>query len=86
MDRPYGECRLKYISVDFVKIEGSFIRHMVTDQRDRVMVEHIHSMARRFGIITLAEFVEDAETLDLLREMEIPLAQGFHLGTPKDLR
>jgi diguanylate cyclase (GGDEF)-like protein len=77
---------LKYISVDYVKIEGSFIRHMVTDERDRVMVEHIHSMARRFGMVTVAEFVEDAETLDRLREMGINHAQGFYLGQPCDMR
>ncbi len=77
---------LKYISVDYVKIEGSFIRNMVSDERDRIMVEHIHSMAQRFGMITVAEFVEDAATLDLLREMGIDRAQGFHLGMPSDMR
>ncbi|CAA7621462.1 bifunctional diguanylate cyclase/phosphodiesterase [Magnetospirillum sp. UT-4] len=73
---------LKYITVDYVKIEGSFIRHMVTDERDRIMVEHIHSMARRFGLVTVAEFVEDSETMDLLKAMGIDLAQGYHLGLP----
>ena len=77
---------LKYIAVDYVKIEGSFIRHMVTDERDRIMVEHIHAMARRFGMVTVAEFVEDAATLALLKEMGIDRAQGFHLGMPKDMR
>jgi diguanylate cyclase (GGDEF)-like protein len=74
---------LKYITVDYVKIEGSFIRQVVTDERDRIMVEHIHSMARRFGMITIAEFVEDEDTLDLLREMGINLCQGYHVGMPK---
>ncbi|OAN49924.1 signal transduction protein [Paramagnetospirillum marisnigri] len=74
---------LKYITVDYVKIEGSFIRQIVTDERDRIMVEHVHSMARRFGMITIAEFVEDEETMDLLREMGINLCQGFHISTPK---
>lgn len=74
---------LKYITVDFVKIEGSFIRQIVTDQRDRIMVEHVHSMARRFGMVTIAEFVEDEETLTLLRQMGINLCQGYHVGMPK---
>jgi diguanylate cyclase (GGDEF)-like protein len=74
---------LKYITVDYVKIEGSFIRQVVTDTRDRIMVEHIHSMARRFGMVTIAEFVEDQPTLELLREMGINLCQGFHVALPK---
>ncbi|MBI3443796.1 MAG: EAL domain-containing protein [Magnetospirillum sp.] len=76
---------LKYITVDYVKIEGSFIRHVVTDDRDRIMVEHIHSMARRFGMITIAEFVEDENTMVLLRKMGINLCQGFHIGMPKPI-
>ncbi len=74
---------LKYITVDYVKIEGSFVRQVVTDERDRIMVEHIHSMAHRFGMITIAEFVEDEETLDLLRQIGIDLCQGYHVGMPK---
>ncbi|WP_096704086.1 EAL domain-containing protein [Magnetospirillum sp. 15-1] len=76
---------LKYITVDYVKIEGSFIRHVVTDDRDRIMVEHIHSMARRFGMITIAEFVEDEATMVLLRKMGINLCQGFHIAVPKPI-
>lgn len=73
---------LKYLTVDYVKIEGSFVRHIVNDPRDRIMVEHIHSMAKEFGLETIAEFVEDAETVDLLKGMGIDYAQGFHLGRP----
>lgn len=77
---------LKYITVDYVKIEGSFVRNVVTDEKDRIMVEHIHSMARRFGMVTIAEFVEDENTLVLLRKMGINLCQGFHIGMPKPVR
>ncbi|MDV7338209.1 EAL domain-containing protein [Terasakiella sp. A23] len=73
---------LKYFTIDFVKIEGSFIRHMATDMKDKIMVEHIHSMASEFGLRTIAEFVEDEETEALLREIGIDLAQGFHYGRP----
>jgi diguanylate cyclase (GGDEF)-like protein len=75
---------LKYLTVDYVKIEGSFVRHMATDQRDRVMVHHIHSMAHEFGLKTIAEFVEDEETSRLLVEMGIDYAQGYHLGRPAE--
>jgi len=73
---------LKYITVDYVKIEGSFVRHVASDHRDRIMVEHIHSMAHRFGMVTIAEFVEDAPTQALLHAMGIDLCQGFHVGRP----
>jgi diguanylate cyclase (GGDEF)-like protein len=73
---------LKYLTVDYVKIEGSFVRHMASDQRDQVMVHHIHSMAHEFGLKTIAEFVEDEETSRLLVEMGVDFAQGYHLGRP----
>jgi EAL domain-containing protein (putative c-di-GMP-specific phosphodiesterase class I) len=73
---------LKYINVDYVKIEGSFIRHVASDARDRIMVEHIHSMAHRFGMITIAEFVEDQPTQALLQTLGIDLCQGYHVGRP----
>jgi len=73
---------LKYLTVDYVKIEGSFVRHMTMDSRDRVMVEHIHTMAQQFGLRTVAEFVEDEETDRLLREMGIDFGQGYHYGRP----
>jgi diguanylate cyclase (GGDEF)-like protein len=76
---------LKYFTIDFVKIEGSFVRHMATDAKDRIMVEHIHSMAEKFGLRTIAEFVEDEETVQLLCDIGINFAQGFHYGMPQDL-
>ena len=76
---------LKYFTIDFVKIEGSFVRHMATDAKDRIMVEHIHSMAEKFGLRTIAEFVEDEATVQLLCDIGINFAQGFHYGMPQDL-
>ncbi|EKV27009.1 putative signal transduction protein [Caenispirillum salinarum AK4] len=73
---------LKFLDVDYIKIEGSLIRNLRRDPRDRVMVSHIHQMAKEFGLSTIAEFVEDAETLALLQEMGIDYVQGWHLGAP----
>ncbi len=73
---------LKYLEVDYVKIEGSFIRHVATDPKDRVIVEYINGMARRFGLHTVAEFVEDEETVRLLHDLHVELGQGFHFGYP----
>lgn len=74
---------LKFLDVDYVKIEGSLIRHMLDDARDRVMVRHIHTMAKEFGLSTIAEFVEDEPTLAALQEMGIDHVQGWHIGMPE---
>jgi diguanylate cyclase (GGDEF)-like protein len=73
---------LKYLSIDYVKIEGSFVRNIVADERDRIIVEQINSMAHRFGLKTVAEFVEDEETAKMLAEIGVDYAQGFYYGHP----
>jgi diguanylate cyclase (GGDEF)-like protein len=74
---------LKYLSVDYVKIEGSFVQQIALDQRDRIMVDHIHRMAHEFGLKTVAEFVEDQLTADILIELGVDYAQGYHYGRPE---
>ncbi len=73
---------LKYLAIDFVKIEGSFVRNMVADERDRIIVEQINGMAHRFGLKTVAEFVEDEATAKMLVEIGIDYAQGYYYGRP----
>lgn len=73
---------LKYLPVDYVKIEGSFVQQIVNDPRDCIMVEHINSMAHEFGMKTIAEFVEDEATAKMLAEIGVDSAQGYHFGRP----
>jgi len=73
---------LKYLAIDYVKIEGSFVRNMVADERDRIIVEQINSMAHRFGLKTVAEFVEDKMTAEMLAEVGVDYAQGYYYGLP----
>ncbi|MFZ5523968.1 MAG: EAL domain-containing protein [Pseudomonadota bacterium] len=73
---------LKYLAIDYVKIEGSFIRQIATDPRDRIMVEHISDMAHQFGLQTVAEFVEDEATAKILAEIGVDYAQGHYYGLP----
>ena len=73
---------LKYLSIDYVKIEGSFVRNMVADERDRIIVEQINSMAHKFGLKTVAEFVEDEMTAEMLAEIGVDYAQGYFYGHP----
>lgn len=73
---------MKYLDIDYVKIEGSFVRHMVADERDRIIVEQINTMAHRFGLKTVAEFVEDEATARMLAEIGVDFAQGYYFGHP----
>lgn len=74
---------LKYLTVDYVKIEGSFVRQIALDERDRRMVEHINGLSQEFGIRTIAEFVEDEATHRILRNMGVDFGQGYHYGEPR---
>ncbi|MEO8331385.1 MAG: EAL domain-containing protein [Gallionella sp.] len=73
---------LKYLAIDYVKIEGSFIHQITTDPRDRIMVEHINDMAHQFGLKTVAEFVEDEATAKMIVEIGVDYAQGYYYGHP----
>jgi diguanylate cyclase (GGDEF)-like protein len=74
--------RLKHLQVDYLKIDGSFIRNLCADDVDRHLVEAIVEVARVLGKKTVAEFVQDAETLRALREIGVDYGQGYHLGRP----
>lgn len=73
---------LKYLAVDYVKIEGSFVRNMLADERDRIIVQQINNMAHSFGLKTIAEYVEDEETAKMLAALGVDYAQGYHFGHP----
>jgi c-di-GMP phosphodiesterase len=74
---------MKYLDIDYVKIEGSFVRNMAADERDRIIVEQINTMAHRFGLKTVAEFVEDEATAKMLVEIGVDYAQGHYFGHPE---
>ena len=74
---------LKRFSVDFLKIEGDFIRSLPEPESlDRAIVAAIVTLAREAGICTVAESVESPEVLDLVRSFGIDYAQGFSVGRP----
>ncbi|TVP48046.1 MAG: ammonium transporter [Halomonas sp.] len=76
---------LKELPVDFLKIDGSFIRNVHQDPIDRAMVEAIHAVGKALNIETIAEFVETQATLDALHQIGIDYAQGYLLGIPEPL-
>ncbi len=76
---------LKYLPVDFIKIDGMFVRDMATDQMDHAIVEAINRIAHILGLKTVAEFVEDALILERLRAIGVDYAQGYFIDKPEAL-
>jgi len=70
------------LPVDYIKIDGAFVVDMVSDPIDRAMVEAITSLGHVMNIKTIAEWVENQETLDILREIGVDFVQGYHVGRP----
>ncbi len=73
---------LKNLPVDFIKIDGGFVKDMVSDPIDCAMVEAINQIGHVMHIQTIAEWVENEATLVLLRRIGVDFAQGYHLGKP----
>ena len=73
---------LKRLPVDFVKIDGSFVRDMLTDRMDRTTVEMINQISHISGRQTIAEFVENDEILAALKEIGVDYVQGYAIGRP----
>lgn len=76
---------LKNLDVDYVKIDGSFVRNIVHDPIDHATVTAINNIAHSMGKQTVAEFVVDIATAELLKELKVDYGQGFALDKPKPL-
>ena len=77
--------QLKNLDIDYLKIDGSFVRNLSKDPVDKHLVMAMVHLASSLGKQTIAEFVEDAETLEILRSIGVDCAQGFHIGRPRPL-
>ncbi|MEG3843976.1 EAL domain-containing protein [Microcoleus sp. herbarium14] len=74
---------LKNLPVDYIKIDGSFIKNVADNPIDIVMVEAITKIAHVMGIKTVAEYVESQRVIDKLQELGVDYAQGYFLGKPQ---
>jgi EAL domain-containing protein (putative c-di-GMP-specific phosphodiesterase class I) len=73
---------LKHLPVDYVKIDGSFVKDMLDDPVNHAMVEAIHRIGHNMGKKTIAESVEDRAALKALRAIGVDYAQGFAIAPP----
>ncbi len=76
---------LKHFPVDFLKIDGSFVKEILHDPIDREMVRSINEIGHLTGKRTIAEFAENVEIIDMLTRMGIDYAQGFGVAEPEHI-
>ena len=76
---------LKNLPVDYLKIDGHFIKNVTRDRVDESMVEAITKMARAMGIQTIAERVDSREVLEKLADIGVAFAQGYFIAVPRPM-
>jgi len=76
---------IKNFFVDIIKIDGSFVKHIVDEGVDKTIVKTINDMAHSLGIKTVAEYVENQDILTIISELGVDYAQGFAIGKPVPL-
>ena len=74
---------LKRLPVDYLKIDGGFVKGMLRDRTDRAVVETINHLGHITGMKTVAEMVETADIFALLQSIGVDYAQGYFMGIPK---
>ena len=73
---------LKHLPISFLKIDGEFVKELPDTPTDQLIVKALVDVCRGIEIKTIAEFVEDERTLEMLRDLGVDFAQGYHVGKP----
>ncbi|MEE8233886.1 MAG: EAL domain-containing protein, partial [Gammaproteobacteria bacterium] len=76
---------LKTLHVDYLKIDGFFVKGIGDDPIDYAMVNSINEIGHEMGLKTIAEFVENKKILDKLNQIGVDYAQGYHFGNIQTL-
>lgn len=76
--------RLLEIDLDFIKIDGLFIKNILLSEKDKKVVKAIVGLAETLGVETIAEFVENEEIFNVLEAFGVNYAQGYYIGKPED--
>jgi len=77
---------LKHLEFDYLKIDGEFIKALILNPTDQLVVQSVVNIARGLGAKTVAEFVGDDATVQRLRELGVDYGQGYHLGRPRPVQ
>ena len=76
---------LKYLPLDYIKIDGSFVKDMLDDPMDKTLVQMINEIGHVMQLKTVAEYVENDAIVQLLQQMGVDYAQGFGIHQPVPL-
>ena len=76
--------RLLEIDMDFIKIDGLFIKNILVSEKDAKVVKSIVGLAQNLGVETIAEYVENEEILKVLEACGVDYVQGYHIGRPEE--
>ncbi len=76
---------LKNLPVDYLKIDGSFVQHILKSHADRAMVEAINNIGHVLKMETIAEFVTNSEMISILADLTVDFAQGYEIAVPEIL-
>ena len=82
-----GQSTLSYLQrlpADEIKVDQSFVRTMVDDKANRILVQSTIQMAHALGLKVVAEGIEDQRTMTQLKEMDCDIGQGWHIAKPAD--
>lgn len=80
-----GFSSLNYVRdlpLSYLKIDGNFVHNLVSNPVDAAMIKAVHEVGQVMNLLTIAELVEDAETLERLRAIGVDFAQGYYCGKP----
>jgi len=76
---------LKTLDVDYLKIDGIFVKNIANDEVAKAMVQSISQVGHTMNLKVIAEYVENAEIVEILQEMGVDYGQGYHISKPKPL-